>query len=81
MERSGRESNSKMKDYQNPWTHSNNNYLTPGDIQAAIDAGTDKLRLWNIVLMAIADHVCEDPSCCAFVAYNFKVKDEEDIDS
>jgi hypothetical protein len=58
-----------------PWSHAaenGRNYITPEDIQDAIDAGADQMVLSVAVLKALGQKKCEDWSCCAFVAGNFK---------
>lgn len=47
-------------------------YITPEDIAAVIRSGCNtKQELLEIVLEAIANRTCEDPSGCAFAALNF----------
>ena len=65
-----------MKEIHNPWYYSNHNYITPENIQAAIDAGGAKLEVWEVTLQALADGACEDSGCCAFVALKFNRKGE-----
>lgn len=47
-------------------------YITPEDIEATIRSGSGtKQELLEIVLVAIANRTCEDPSGCAFAALTF----------
>lgn len=60
---------------QDPWHYAlaeRRDYITPEDIQAAIDAGVEAPTLHAIVLTAISYKQCEDYSCCAFVATKFE---------
>ena len=43
-------------------------YITPEDIGEAISAGESKASVQQEVLDALGRKVCEDWSCCAFVA-------------
>jgi hypothetical protein len=57
----------------NPWTHSEGRgYLTPDDIQAAINAGGSREQVWGTTLAALGRRRCEDWSLCAFVAARFE---------
>lgn len=60
----------------NPWSFAyaaNRDYLTPEDINKAIDASheygddEDRLNISLVVLRAIADNKCENYKLCAFV--------------
>lgn len=58
----------------NPWFYASDDkrkYLTPEDIIAAINAGGDKLEVWEVVLDALGGKACEDWSLCAFVAHRY----------
>jgi histone H3/H4 len=62
----------------NPWDNARvhgRDYLTPEDIQAAINSGIAKVELQQTVLEAIGRCLCEDASACAYVAASFKVVD------
>lgn len=53
----------------NPWFYAGkNDFITPENIDAAKNAGADKLELLEIVMTAISLGQCEDVSGCAFVA-------------
>jgi hypothetical protein len=43
-------------------------YITPEDVDAAIDAGAAQLDIWREVLQAVEAKAAEDASLCAFVA-------------
>lgn len=47
-------------------------YITPEDIQAAIDAGATKAALQQEVLEWLSKKAAEDWGLCAWVAANFK---------
>lgn len=47
-------------------------YTTPEDVQAAIDAGADKLVLYTELLEFISKRAVEDWSLAAFVALKFE---------
>lgn len=67
--------NKYTSDPRNPWAHvtGDRDYLTPEDIQAAINAGGSRLHIWGVVLEAMSKRYCEDWSLCAFVAYRFEI--------
>jgi len=43
-------------------------YITPDDIDEAIDAGESQLDVWGEVLQAVEAKAAEDASLCAFTA-------------
>lgn len=50
-------------------------YITPEDVQAAIDAGVDKFVLWDELLAILGkqrDLGAEDASLCCFIAREYK---------
>jgi hypothetical protein len=47
-------------------------YITPEDVQDAIDAGADRLALYTELLQWIERRGAEDASLCAFVALQFQ---------
>ncbi len=47
-------------------------YITPEDIQAAIDAGANRETLQHEVLEWLGKNAAEDWSLCAWTAANFK---------
>ena len=63
-----------MKPEHDPWFYAGDSklhgYITPENIQAAIDAGAAQLELWKVVLEALSLNQCEDRSLCAFIALN-----------
>ncbi len=70
-----------MSKKTSPWFHAEQagrNYLTPEDVNEAIDAGGTRLEIWTDVLKAIEMHAVEDASCTAFVALKLKdrIRDE-----
>jgi len=49
------------------------NYITPEDVQAAIDAGAERAELQQEVLEVLGGEMgAEDGTCCAFVAARFE---------
>lgn len=50
----------------------NRDYVTPEDVQAAIDAGMDKLALYTELLRFIEKKSVEDTTLAAFVALQFE---------
>lgn len=63
-----------------PWHYAalaGRRYITPEDIQHAINAGADRAFIHSEVLKAIADNQCEDHKLCAFVAYRFEKETDE----
>lgn len=51
-------------------------YITPEDVQAAINAGIDKLSLYADLLSWVERGAVEDPRLAAFVALAFTVEEE-----
>jgi hypothetical protein len=47
-------------------------YITPEDVQEAINEGADKLALYTELLDWIASKAVEDGPLCAFIAVAFK---------
>jgi hypothetical protein len=63
-----------------PWSYAlglKRDYLTPEDIQAAIDAGASFEDVAKATLAALGRKACEDASLCAFVAARFEKSPSE----
>lgn len=60
---------------KHPWHHAHQDkrtYITPKDIQAAIEADGEKEEVWLDVLQGVESGSLEDASACAFVAIRFE---------
>lgn len=56
---------------QDPWTFATKagrDYLTPEDIDDAIEAGASRLNIYQAALEATYRNTAEDPRACAFSA-------------
>jgi hypothetical protein len=66
-----------------PWHHARENghtYLSPEDIQAAINAGGSRELVQRAALKALGAKNCEDWSLCAFIAGRFERRPDYEDD-